>query len=86
MNEKFMEWLHSNLKDNSLLLTNQQYHEIIKYLKADDKLVFPRKIRGRVASNNYQLMSFPVLGTADILCIPPKTSGWMIFFLPYYFH
>ena len=34
--EKFIEWLNSNLKDNSPLLTKGQYDEIIKYLKADD--------------------------------------------------
>ena len=61
-----MEWLHSNLKDNSPLLTKGQYNEIIKYLKADDKSAFLRKIRRRVASNNYQLTSFPVLGMEDI--------------------
>ena len=70
--KKFMEWLHSNLKDNSPLLTKGQYNEIIKYLKADDKSAFLRKIRRRVASNNYQLTSFPVLGMEDILCGPPK--------------
>ena len=70
-----MEWLNLNLKDNSPLLTKGQYDEIIKYLKVDDKLAFPRKIRKRVASNNYQLMSFPVLGI----------EGWMIFFFPHYF-
>ena len=70
MKEKFMEWLNSNLKDNSPLLTKGQYDEIIKYLKADGKSTFPRRIR--VASNSYQLMSFPVLGIEDIVCIPKK--------------
>ena len=54
MKEKFMEWLNSNLKDNSPLLTKGQYDEIIKYLKADDKSAFPRRIPRRVANNNYQ--------------------------------
>ena len=44
MKEKFMEWLSSNLKDNSPLLTKGQYDGIIKYLKADDKSAFPRRI------------------------------------------
>ena len=44
MKEKFMEQLNSNLKDNSPLLTRGQYDEIIKYLKADGKSAFPRKI------------------------------------------
>ena len=74
MKEKFMKQLNSNLKDNSPLLTKGQYDEIIKYLKADDKSAFPRKIRRRVASNNYQLMSFPVLGMKDILRIPKKNK------------
>ena len=42
MKEKFMEWLNSNLRDNSWLLTKGQ-HEIIKYLKAVDnfgKIIF----------------------------------------------
>ena len=53
MNEKFMEWLNSKLKDNSPLLTKGQYDQIIKYLKADDKSAFPWRIRRRVASNSY---------------------------------
>ena len=69
-----MEWLNSNLKDNSSLLTKGQYDEIIKYLKPDDKSAFPRKIRRKVASNNYQLMSFPVLGIEDILCVSQKNK------------
>ena len=40
MKEKFVEWLNSNPKDNSPLLTKGQYDEIIKYLKADDKSAF----------------------------------------------
>ena len=55
MKEKFKEWLNSNLKDNSPLLTKEQYDEIIKYLKADDKSAYPQRIWRRVASNNYQL-------------------------------
>ena len=55
MKEKFKEWLNSNLKDNSPLLTKGQYDEIIKYLKADDKSAYPRRIQRRVASNSYQL-------------------------------
>ena len=74
MKEKFMEWLNSNLRDNSLLLTKGEYDEIIKYLKADDKSAFPQRIRRRVASNSYQLMNFPVLGIEDILCIPSKNK------------
>ena len=70
MKEKFMEWLKSNVNDNSPLLTKGQYDEIIKYLKVDDKSAFPRRIRRRVASNSCQLMNFPVLGIEDILCIP----------------
>ena len=66
-----MEWLNSNLKDNSPLLIKRQYNEIIKYLKADDKSAFPRKVR-RIASNNYQLMNFPVFGIEDILRVPQK--------------
>ena len=62
------------MKDNLRLLTKGQYDEIIKSSKADDKSAFSRKIRRRVASNNYQLMSFPVLGIEDILCIPPKNN------------
>ena len=72
MKEKFMEWLNSNLKDNSPLLTKGQYDEIIKYLKAYDKSAFPRRIRRRVANNSYQLMNFPGLGIEDIFCIPQK--------------
>ena len=45
MKEKFMEWLNSNLKDNSPLLTKGQYDETIKYLKADGKSAIPRRIR-----------------------------------------
>ena len=67
-----MEWLNSNLKDNSPLLTKVQYDEIIKYLKADDKSAFLRRIPRRVANNSYQLMNFPGLGIEDILCIPQK--------------
>ena len=74
MKEKFMEWLNSNLKDNSPLLTKGQYDEIIKYLKADGESAFPRRIRRRVASNGNQLMSFPVFGIEDILCIPQKSK------------
>ena len=74
MKEKFMEWLNSNLRDNSLLLTKGEYDEIIKYLKADGKSAFPQRIRRRVASNSYQLMNFPVLGIEDILCIPSKNK------------
>ena len=44
MKEKFMEWLNSNLKDNSSLLTKGQYDETIKYLKADDKSAFPQEL------------------------------------------
>ena len=55
MKEKFKEWLNSNLKDNSPLLTKGQYDEIIKYLEADDKSAYPRRIQRRVASNSYQL-------------------------------
>ena len=55
-----------------------QYDEIIKYLKADDKSAFPWRIGRRVAdrrkSNSYQLMSFPVLGIEDILCIAKKNK------------
>ena len=69
-----MEWLNSNLKDNSPLLTKGQYNEIIKYLKADGKSAILRRIRRRVASNSNQLMSFPVFGIEDILCIPQKSK------------
>ena len=69
-----MEWLNSNMKDNSPLLTKGQYNEIIKYLKADGKSAIPRRIRRRVASNSNQLMSFPVFGIEDILCIPQKSK------------
>ena len=74
MKEKFVEWLNSNPKDNSPLLIKGQYDEIIKYLKADDKSAFPRKIQRRVASSNYQLMSLPVLRIEDILCIPQNNK------------
>ena len=74
MKEKFMKWLNLNLKDNSPLLTKGQYDEIMKYLKADDKSAFPRRIQRRVASNSYQSMNFPVLGIEDILCIPKKNK------------
>ena len=56
-----MEWLNSNPKYNSPLLTKGQYDEIIKYLKADDKSAFPRRIRRRVASNSCQLMNLCIL-------------------------
>ena len=58
MKEKFMEWLNSNLKDNSPLLTKGQYNEIIKYLKVNGKSAIPQRIGRRVASNSNQLMSF----------------------------
>ena len=74
MKEKFMEWLNSNLKDNSPLLTKGQYDEVIKYLKTDDKSAFPWRIQRRVASNSYQLMNFSVLVIEDILSIPKKNT------------
>ena len=59
---------------HSPLLTKGQYDEIINYLKTDGKSAFPRRLRRRVASNSYHLMSFPVLGIEDILCIPKKNK------------
>ena len=56
--------------DSPLIIKGQ----IVKYLKADDKSEFQRKIRRRVASNNYQLMSFLVLWLEDILCISQKNK------------
>ena len=34
---KFMEWVDSNLKHNSLLLTKEQYDNTINFLKVKDK-------------------------------------------------
>ena len=63
-----------DMRHDSPLMIKGQYNEIVKYLKADDKSEFQRKIRRRVASNNYQLMSFLVLWLEDILCISQKNK------------
>ena len=63
-----------DMRHDSPLIIKGQYNEIVKYLKADDKSEFQRKIRRKVASNIYQLMSFPVLWLEDILCISQKNK------------
>ena len=47
-----------------------QYDEIIRYLKADDKSSFQRKLKRKVKANNYSLISFPSSGIHDFLCVP----------------
>ena len=51
MKAKFMEWVDSYLKHNSLLLTKEQYNDIIDFLKANDKSRFDKNLRKRVVKN-----------------------------------
>ena len=73
MKEKFVEWLNKNLKCNSSLLTGAQYEEIVRYLKSENKGGFERKLKRRV-DNKYQLLSFPVVGVEDVLCVEKKNE------------
>ena len=79
MKEKFIEWLNENLKQNSSLLTQLQYDEIVSYLKAEDKTGFARKLKRRV-DNKYELLSFPVFGVEDILCVSKKNQASILLF------
>ena len=68
--EKFERRLTEVIKSNSSIVSRAQYDEIIRYLKADDKSSFQRKLKRKVKANNYSLISFPSLGLHDLLCVP----------------
>ena len=48
---KFMKWVDSYLKHNSLLLTKEQYNDIRYFLKANYKSRFDKNLRKRVVKN-----------------------------------
>ena len=58
MKAKFMEWVDSNLKHISSLLTKEQYDDIRIFLKANDKFRFDK---------NLSNLCIP-------LCIPAKSK------------
>ena len=68
--EKFERRLTEVIKSNSSIVSRAQYDEIIRYLKADDKSSFQRKLKRKVKANNYSLISFPSLWLHDLLCVP----------------
>ena len=68
--EKFERRLTEVIKSNSSIVSRAQYDEIIRYLKADDKSSFQRKLKRKVKANNYSLISFPSLGLHELLCVP----------------
>ena len=68
--EKFERRLTEVIKTNYSIVSNTQYDEIIRYLKADDKSSFQRKLKRKVKANNYSLISFLSLGIHDFFCVP----------------
>ena len=50
--EKFERRLTEVIKTNYSIVSNTQYDEIIRYLKADDKSSFQRKLKRKVKANN----------------------------------
>ena len=72
--EKFERRLTEVIKSNSSIVSRAQYDEIIRYLKADDKSSFQRKLKRKVKANNYSLISFPSLGLHDLLCVPVSSA------------
>ena len=69
-----MEWVDSNLKHNSSLLTKEQYDDIRNFLKANDKSRFDKNLRERVVKNQYETMKFPALNIGESLCISAKSE------------
>ena len=70
MKAKFMELLDSNLKHSSSLLTKEQYDDIRKFLKANDKSRFEKNLKKRVIKNQYKIMQFSALNIGEILFLP----------------
>ena len=74
--ERFCEWMSSKIKGNSFLLKPETYSEIVEYLKAKrdggDLNSFPRKIKRRIASKKFELLTYPILGLKDVLCTPKE--------------
>ena len=58
------------IETNYSIVSSTQYDEIIRYLKADDKSSFQRKLKRKVKANNYSLINFPCLGIHYFLCVP----------------
>ena len=56
MKAKFMEWVDSNQRHNSLLLTKEQHGNIRNFLKANDKSRFDKNLRKRVVKNQSETM------------------------------
>ena len=69
-----MEWVDSNLKHNSSLLTKKQYDDIRNFLKAIDKSRFDKNLIKRVVKHQYETVQFPALNIGEILCIPAKNK------------
>ena len=69
MKAKFMEWVDSNPRHNSSLLTKRQYDDIRSFLKPNDKSRFDKNLRKRLVKNQYETIQFPALNIGEILCI-----------------
>ena len=72
--ERFERRLAEVTKTNSSIVSSSKFDEIIRYLKADDKPSFERKLKRKVKPNNYTLISFASLGIHDLLCVPVSAA------------
>ena len=68
--EKFERRLANVIKTNSRTVSNILSDESIRYLEADEKYSFQRKLKRKVAANNNFLIIFASLGEHDLLCVP----------------
>ena len=68
----FTTWLRNNIKPNSSILNAATYGDIVTYLTAEDKTRFERKLKRKVATHNYNLMSYGPLNIENKLFIEVK--------------
>jgi len=73
----FTEWLLNQIKPNSSIITSDTYRDIVSYLtssSSEDKttVVVQRKIKRKVDSQGYHLMSYAPLNLENKLFVKVK--------------
>ena len=56
---------------NNITLSDEDFTEIVKYLKgSNSKWVYSKSLGKSIQNNGYRLLDYAVLGLKEVLCVP----------------
>ena len=73
----FLEFVEEKVTSkNNTTLSDEDFTEIVKYLKgSNSKWVHSKSLGKRIQNNGYPLLDYPALGLKEVLCVPDDKNA-----------